>query len=693
MPPFRDTETLNSSTLLDVPARTSLVEEFVGSVVYSAVQGPAEAMAQVADKLTGSDLQGWVKRSIACNPQEAPFFSAHWAVQQAGNAIGLLPWVVAVHRGTIAVSRKFAFSPASTVLAEKGKLSSLGQPWKTIASGGIESGLTGFVIGSMLSPVAPDELGNGDFLKAKARHALGSASTFATLSMSANSMSMAAEKMATRTPLISRMLASPAISGIVAAVPGGFVSANVESKLAGNGWASGQDTAKAIAGFSLLGLGFGFAESSARLRLASEGGRQRTDVNMTVSITKKNPEAPSKNKGYVSDSIDSNGVRTVLKEDGTRVAIYPSGKVTVERTSPKLEQIDKTVPRGELEPRLRHKPPDFSHLPIAQRPVNIGSSSAELTATEMSNFAHTPFNLGGKTFGSVEGFYVWLKWAQDPQRQSQAASMWGAEAKKFGKASKNTKAVWDGAEITLGSPEHHAVVKAAIKAKLEQHPAIAKRFADTYPREIIHDLGYPENPNTKLPGKDFSRILTELRQELIDGKIITIEGSLQELQAKALMREIKLPQNAFPVSSLLRSSSNESFLKGHPVERYARAMEGFEKKSVKFVGAGADSVVMELLDGTLLKLTGRHLTERMGTRPFDLEIIERGVVDNGVSKVFWFIQPRAQTPVSYAEYQAFKVELERHQFILNDAGQHQLGIYNGAVKLLDPFAVQKKPLN
>jgi predicted NAD-dependent protein-ADP-ribosyltransferase YbiA (DUF1768 family) len=152
--------------------------------------------------------------------------------------------------------------------------------------------------------------------------------------------------------------------------------------------------------------------------------------------------------------------------------------------------------------------PDFSHLPLQQRPVNIGSQSGDAIAEDLSNFAAKPFTLDGKRYASVEGFYVSLKWSHDPAKADIAAGLVGGKAKRFGRGSDATHATYNGQTFELGGQEHHALIKRAIQAKLEQNPDVARGLMATGNRPIIHDLGYPEPPTTKLPSKDFARIMT-----------------------------------------------------------------------------------------------------------------------------------------------------------------------------------------
>jgi hypothetical protein len=144
-----------------------------------------------------------------------------------------------------------------------------------------------------------------------------------------------------------------------------------------------------------------------------------------------------------------------------------------------------------------------------------------------------------------------------------------------------------------------------------------------------------------------------------------------------------------PVVDLLRERADDSaFFEGHAVQAYVRAFEDSDKCAVGFVGVGRNSVVMELKDGNILKVSARVLTDRMGTRPFEVPILERCVVHVGYMKVYWFVQPRAQTPVTGSQYKQFRSDLEKIKYFLELGGDRQLGIHEEQVKLLDPYAVQ-----
>jgi predicted NAD-dependent protein-ADP-ribosyltransferase YbiA (DUF1768 family) len=151
----------------------------------------------------------------------------------------------------------------------------------------------------------------------------------------------------------------------------------------------------------------------------------------------------------------------------------------------------------------------------SSQPLNVASVSSEPVGRLMSNFAPTPIVLDGKRYACVEAFYVCLKFSDDSRTQASIRRMDGREAKRFGADAKVTLAKYQGREFVLGSDEHHALIKRAIRAKLEQNPELARLFASTHPRPIIHDTGHEEKRNTALPAASFTRILTELRDELV----------------------------------------------------------------------------------------------------------------------------------------------------------------------------------
>ncbi len=150
----------------------------------------------------------------------------------------------------------------------------------------------------------------------------------------------------------------------------------------------------------------------------------------------------------------------------------------------------------------------------AAKPINVSSAGEEEIGRRMSNFAATPFTLDGRRYASVEGFYVGLKFL-DAESRAHAAGLAGAEAYAFGKSSTLAETEYGGRRFALGGPEHHALIARAIRAKLAQHPDLARAFAATHPRPIVHVTREPERPGTFMPSAALCRILAMLRDELV----------------------------------------------------------------------------------------------------------------------------------------------------------------------------------
>jgi hypothetical protein len=147
------------------------------------------------------------------------------------------------------------------------------------------------------------------------------------------------------------------------------------------------------------------------------------------------------------------------------------------------------------------------------KPLNVWSRSDEEIGRLLSNFARTPFELDGISYASVEGFYVSLLVQSSLSRRDKTRRLWGLRAKREMPKIKPPMIDYLDRRIGLGSPEHHALIKRAIAAKLDAHPEIAHAFVATLPRPILHETGHPDSPDAEFPRETLCRILYELRDE------------------------------------------------------------------------------------------------------------------------------------------------------------------------------------
>ena len=177
----------------------------------------------------------------------------------------------------------------------------------------------------------------------------------------------------------------------------------------------------------------------------------------------------------------------------------PDGRLVV-------EQVDGQVSESRIK-RL---------IPLEEKPLNVASGAGEPVGKLLSNFAARPFVLDGRRYTSVEAFYQGLKWPDDANRVK-AAALSGKTAKYAARgAPRSEKFEYESRTYCFGSEEHHQLIKRAIRVSLEQNPMILQQFLATHPRPIVHQTGRPENPNSNFPGPAFTRILMDLRLELLE---------------------------------------------------------------------------------------------------------------------------------------------------------------------------------
>ena len=157
-------------------------------------------------------------------------------------------------------------------------------------------------------------------------------------------------------------------------------------------------------------------------------------------------------------------------------------------------------------------------LEIEKNVVNIGSKGEAETERMLSNFAHTPFDLDGVHYESVEAFWQSIKFPEGSKDRTETAGLVGGQAKRAGKRTRDIREIEYQSQTTkVGSSEHHKLMRRAIRAKLEQNPGVMKLLLDTGDKQITHVLKTPDgkilSDSKTIPGAVFSQILMDLRQE------------------------------------------------------------------------------------------------------------------------------------------------------------------------------------
>lgn len=102
-----------------------LENPFINSAAHTLVQGPVDAVTQVIDKTTGSNLLPDVR--IIPDARKTEFGSGDWLQQQAGAAAGALPYLLLLHKGSRAMLSDRMLSADTKLMLDAGvKLGSTG---------------------------------------------------------------------------------------------------------------------------------------------------------------------------------------------------------------------------------------------------------------------------------------------------------------------------------------------------------------------------------------------------------------------------------------------------------------------------------------------------------------------------------------------------------------------------------------
>lgn len=143
-------------------------------------------------------------------------------------------------------------------------------------------------------------------------------------------------------------------------------------------------------------------------------------------------------------------------------------------------------------------------------PLNI-TRSVEARSQAISNLAHTPFDLDGERYASIEGFWQGLKFT-DPAERRRLASLFGPEAKGRGGAAGQPATVeYGGESIMAGSPEHWRLMRRACEAKFSQHKPARAALLATGQRWITHKV---RGESRTIPGVVMAQIWMDLRAKL-----------------------------------------------------------------------------------------------------------------------------------------------------------------------------------
>lgn len=264
---------------------TDLVADFGAAAFDSAIQRPINGLTQLGGKLIGHELPQLHLVDVPKAESSSQVFA-----QQAGAAVGMLvPFL-----GTRALVRGAAGSR-------------LGTGYGSMA---LEGGTTGFLMGSVLTPVEKGE----PFWQTRLANGLTDGGTFATLGVAAKGISsVKALGITAETPLLGR-IGKGVLAGSVSGLPAGFAHAELHSLTRGKGFASGAEVAGDMAGFALFGglLG-GAGAARAQSQFLSKADVAAAEKPQAIPVTARAEHAP------VQKPVLTEGTKVYTTEEMLRV--------------------------------------------------------------------------------------------------------------------------------------------------------------------------------------------------------------------------------------------------------------------------------------------------------------------------------------------------------------------------------------
>lgn len=129
----------------------------------------------------------------------------------------------------------------------------------------------------------------------------------------------------------------------------------------------------------------------------------------------------------------------------------------------------------------------------------------------ISNLAHTPFELDGRLYASIEGFWQGLKFASAQDRE-RIAALWGQQAKAAGwSAPAEMQFIYEGETIDVGRHRHWRLMARACRAKFLQNAEARQALEATGDRPLTHRV---RKDSQTIPGVVMADIWMRVRQSL-----------------------------------------------------------------------------------------------------------------------------------------------------------------------------------
>lgn len=219
----------------------SLANELLTSTAHSLIQSPLNAVVQIVDRATGSNILPSVQILEAPDPQEFSPTKSHWYAQQFGNALGMTAHFCLINK----------LAPGKGLQA--GEQLALGNGSRIVGRAAALGGL----YSAACVPTAETEK---DFWTARGRAGVTGALAFATLTASSMSWRAAADSISSSSAR--NLLKHEAVAGALSGIPAGLVSADSHSLLQGKGFATSAQRIESMYGFAVVGGGLGLVHAT-----------------------------------------------------------------------------------------------------------------------------------------------------------------------------------------------------------------------------------------------------------------------------------------------------------------------------------------------------------------------------------------------------------------------------------------------
>jgi len=146
-----------------------------------------------------------------------------------------------------------------------------------------------------------------------------------------------------------------------------------------------------------------------------------------------------------------------------------------------------------------------------REPLNVESRSTDWRVRLISNFAPTPFELDGRVYVSVEGFWQGLKFPSADERR-RIATLSGGAAKRAGEAAVPAETFkYEGVRIYTGTHAHWKLMERACWAKFSQDEEARAALLATIPRPLTHVM---RHDSVTIPGALMAEIWMRIRGRL-----------------------------------------------------------------------------------------------------------------------------------------------------------------------------------